>query len=169
MIHHISIPAENPLKVAQVLSELWQGQVARFVANPGSYVVFKLDQLGTLIEVYPSGTELVPGNKEQQVSFAQNSDFSKYTAIHAAISVSIPADEIIAIAQREGWRALKCDRDGLFTVIEFWLENRLLLELLPPDFGSEYLSFMQPQTLQQFLAKLNTQLEVKNSLVAEKG
>jgi hypothetical protein len=161
MIHHISIPAENPLQVAQVLSELWQGEVAPFAPNPGSYVVFQLDEQGTLIEVYPRGTELIPGTDEQGVSFAKNLHFfSNYTAMHAAISVPMQADEIIAIAQREGWRAVKCDRDGFFGVIEFWVENRLLLELLPPDFSSQYLSFMQPQNIQQFLAKINTKVGV---------
>jgi hypothetical protein len=160
MIHHISIPAENPLQVAQVLSELWQGQIAPFVPNPGSYVVLKLDEQGTLIEVYPRGTELIPGTNEQEVSFAKTRNFSSYTALHAAISVPIHEAEIMAIAKREGWRAVRCDRDGFFEVIEFWVENRLLLELLPPDFESQYLSFMQPQNIRQFLANINTKVVV---------
>lgn len=55
MIHHLSISAENPVKVAQVLGELWHGQVAPFFPYSGSYVVFKLDDSGTLIEIYPKG------------------------------------------------------------------------------------------------------------------
>jgi hypothetical protein len=168
MIHHISIPAENPLQVAQVLSELWQGQVAPFAPNPGSYVVLKLDDTGTLIEVYPLGTELVPGINEQEVSFGKNPHFSTYAATHAAISVPLDEAEIMAIAKREGWRALRCDRDGFFEVIEFWIENRLLLELMPPTFVSQYLSFMQPQSLRQFLANINTKLEDATLLLADK-
>lgn len=152
MIHHISIPAENPLQVAQVLSQIWHGEIAPFSAHADSYVVFKLDQVGTLIEVYPLGTELVPGIDEQQVHFGNHPQMATYTATHAAISVPINADEIMAIAQKLGWRAVRCDRDGFFHVIEFWIENRLLLELMPPDFVSEYLSFMQPQNLQRILA-----------------
>lgn len=153
MIHHISIPAENPQQVAQVLSEIWHGQVAPFPAYADSYVVFNLDHAGTLIEVYPLGTELVPGMEQQQVNFVKNIPVASYTATHAAISVPIDADEIMAIAQRVGWRAVKCDRDGFFTVIEFWVENRLLLELMSPDLVSQYLSFMQPQRLQKLLAQ----------------
>ena len=155
MIHHISIPANDPLHVAQVLSELWKGQVAPFPAHSGSYVVFTLDSSGTLIEVYPLGTELMPGSNNQQVHFSSNSHSSTYTATHAAISVPVDAAQIQAIADREGWRALKCDRDGFFEVIEFWVENHLLLELLPPDLSPKYLSFMQPQSLQAFLASAN--------------
>jgi len=57
---------------------------------------------------------------------------SAYSATHAAISTLASEAEIIALANREGWRALRCSRDGFFDVIEFWVENRLLLELLPP-------------------------------------
>ncbi|WP_017654753.1 hypothetical protein [Fortiea contorta] len=152
MIHHFSIPAANPSHVAQVLSELWRGQVAPFPAHSGSYVVFQLDDAGTLIEVYPIGTQLVPGVNDEQLSFVNNSQVSIYTATHAAISVPTDAAEIMAIANREGWRAVRCDREGFFEVIEFWVENNLLLELMPPDFVPKYLSFMQPQNLQKLFA-----------------
>jgi hypothetical protein len=76
---------------------------------------------------------------------------SAYSATHAAISTLASEAEIIALANREGWRALRCSRDGFFDVIEFWVENRLLLELLPPDIVPKYLAFIQPQALQNFL------------------
>ena len=117
----------------------------------GSYVVFKLDDSGTLIEIYPLGTELLPGTGDEQVSFAANSRHAAYSATHAAISTVASEAEIIAIANREGWRALRCSRDGFFDVIELWVENRLLLELFPPDIVPKYLAFMQPQALQKFL------------------
>ncbi|HAX80223.1 MAG TPA: hypothetical protein DCY88_31395 [Cyanobacteria bacterium UBA11372] len=156
MIHHISIPAENPVKVAHVLSELWNGQFAPFYPYSGSYVVFKLDDSGTLIEIYPLGTELLPGTGDQQVGFTANPHSSAYSATHAAISTVLSEAEILAIANREGWRALRCSRDGFFDLIEFWVENRLLLELLPPDIVPKYLAFMQPRSLQKFLLTVDS-------------
>jgi hypothetical protein len=41
-----------------------------------------------------------------------------------------------------------CDRDVL-KVVEFWLENRLMLEFMPPELATEYLQFMQPHIAQQ--------------------
>lgn len=35
-------------------------------------------------------------------------------------------------------------RRGLFEVIELWIENRVLIELLPPTIASGYLAFMEP-------------------------
>jgi hypothetical protein len=49
---------------------------------------------------------------------------------------------------------LHCNRgDSFFDVIEFWVENKLMLELLPPAIASEYITFMQPQNLEKFFAE----------------
>ncbi|MFW6359983.1 MAG: hypothetical protein ACOC0N_12325 [Chroococcales cyanobacterium] len=72
MIHHISIPAQNPHAVAQVLAEIVQGKVAPFPPHPGSYFVLALDSYGTAIEVYPHGTEMHPGQDNEQVIFKNN-------------------------------------------------------------------------------------------------
>ncbi|NJO43825.1 MAG: hypothetical protein HC865_25475 [Cyanobacteria bacterium RU_5_0] len=37
------------------------------------------------------------------------------------------------------------NRQGFFEVIEFWVENRVLLELLPPTIAPQYLVFMHPR------------------------
>lgn len=153
MIHHISIPAENPYHVAQVLAEICQGQAIPFYPHPGSYMVLALDEFGTAIEVYPLGTELIPGVGDQQAHFIQNALPSQFTATHAAFSVPASEDKIIQIAAREGWRCLVCNRDSFFNVIEFWVENSLMIELLPPAFTAQYLEFTQPQKMQKFLQK----------------
>ena len=152
MIHHISIPAQNPLHVAEVLAEIWHGKVAPFPPHPGSYIVCPGDEYGTMIEIYPLGTELMPGNDNEQVGFSQNALPSQFMATHAAISVPMSQEEIEQIGIREGWRVLRCNRDSFFDVIEFWVENTLMLELLPPAFTRQYLMFMQPQNLEQFFA-----------------
>lgn len=108
MIHHISIPAENPFRVAQVLCEIWNGQLAPFTAYADSYVVFALDDWGTLIEVYPLGTELLPGLGEQQVCFATNPRSPAYTATHAAISVQ---------SARLKFRALLIEKNGVLFAV----------------------------------------------------
>ncbi|MBD2102257.1 hypothetical protein [Leptolyngbya sp. FACHB-261] len=153
MIHHLSISAGNPLQVAQVLAEILQGQVAPFPPHPGSYLVAACDEYGTMIEIYPMGTEMKPGQVEdEQATFTQNLLPSSFTATHVALSVPASREQIEQIAEREGWRALYCSREGFFEVVELWIENRLLIELLPPSIAPLYLSFMQPQNLQKFFA-----------------
>jgi hypothetical protein len=150
MIHHISVAANNPQHVAQVLAEIWQGQMMPFPVHQGSYLVVPFDVYGTMIEVFPHGTELIPGIGEEDGKWMFNAAASNYTVTHAAISVPTSEAKIRKIGEREGWRVVKCDRMGYFEIIEFWVENQLLIELLPPEFTSRYLSFMQPESLKQF-------------------
>jgi hypothetical protein len=152
MIHHISIAATQPLQVAQVLAELCQGKAIPFPFHEGSYIALPLDAYGTMIEVLPRGTELVPGSDNVTIFENSTPNTSLYSAFHAAISTPVSEAEILAIAAREGWQAARCDREGFFEVIECWIENQQLLEFLPPTLAERYLAFTQPQNLQQFLA-----------------
>jgi hypothetical protein len=62
-----------------------------------------------------------------------------------------------AIADREGWRMVLCRRgDDYFDVIEFWLENQLLIELLSPELVTQYLTFMEPRSLQALVSQSTT-------------
>jgi FMN phosphatase YigB (HAD superfamily) len=153
MIHHISIAADNPLRVAQVLAELLNGEIVPFPSNPGSYVALAFDAYGTLIEVHPRGLELRPGIGKNAVQHQTNPYPSAYTATHVAISTLASEAEIRSIAAREGWRVERYKRgDAFFEVIEFWIENHLLLELLPPELSAQYLAFLEPRSLKEFLA-----------------
>lgn len=153
MIHHISIAAYEPFHVAQVLAELLQGQAAPFPDHEDGFVALSLDAYGTLILVLPRSLEMKPGQADESVQWNINPNYSTYSAAHAAISVPLSEAEIRVIAEREGWRMLRCDRgEDFFPVLELWVENHQLIELLPPDFTTRYLDFTQPQNLQQFMA-----------------
>lgn len=161
MIHHISISANQPQHVAQVLAQLCQGQAAPFPYHEGSYVVLALDPHGTMIEVLPQGTKLTPNSNDfvSGTTLMRNLEdsHSVYSPFHAAFSVQTSEATIHEIAAREGWHSVRCDRLGYFSIIEVWVENQQLLEFLPPNFAAQYLAFMQPRSLQQFLALPNNE------------
>ena len=148
MIHHISIAADNPLRVSQVFAELLQGQSIPFPGYSESYVALALDAYGTMIEVHPFGTALFPGKETDEPSHLRlNPKLSHYSANHTAISVPVSAEQIQVIADREGWRSVYAHRGTYFDVIELWVENQLLIELLPPKIVAQYLAFMEPRSL----------------------
>jgi hypothetical protein len=147
MIHHISISAENPLHVASVLAEIWRGKVFKF-PYPGSYVVFPFDNYGTGIEVFPLECVMVPASDTEPSKVIQIPNATAFVATHAAISVPASGQQLEQIGKREGWQVALCNR-GLFNVIEFWLENRLMLEFLSPEFATQYLQSIQPQIAEQ--------------------
>jgi hypothetical protein len=69
-----------------------------------------------------------------------NPQVSGFTASHAAIASPLEEAEIFAIAEREGWLAKYRKRGGQFGVIELWLENSTMIEVLTPKMQAEYLA-----------------------------
>jgi hypothetical protein len=110
MIHHLPIAAHNPKQVAQVLAELFHGEAVPFpdTRYPDSYVAVAFDAYGTVIDVHPFTTELIPRSERNDMLFQcrRNPDASPYTATHAAISVLVSEETIRAIAARAGWSGI---------------------------------------------------------------
>jgi hypothetical protein len=44
---------------------------------------------------------------------------------------------------------VRCHRDSFFDVMEFWLENRVMIEFLTPEMANQYLTLMHPENSQQ--------------------
>ena len=141
MIHHLSIPARAPRNVAQVLVELFGGTLTGFGPWRDSYIAWAADAYGTAIEVYPQGTEMLPDASSGQARFRTVFRSSPYVATHAAVSVQRSRAEIMSLAQREGWRAIELSR-GPNHVIEFWIENAVMSELMTPDMTDDYIYAM---------------------------
>lgn len=137
MIHHLSIPARDTRHVADVLAELFGGVVTGFGPYPNSWIAWAGDDHGTAIEVYPVGTEMYPPTGHGQAAFRHDPTASGATATHATVSLDRTETEILAVAEREGWRALRLPR-GPFDVIEFWIENTVMVELMTSDMATAY-------------------------------
>ncbi|WP_341530471.1 hypothetical protein WKK05_15000 [Nostoc sp. UHCC 0302] len=148
MIHHLSISAENPQHVAQVLAEILQGQATPHPFSPDGYIVFPFDEYGTEIEVYSLGTEITPGDSEEKRAYIQNPAASKFTATHFMISVPASAEQIEQIAQREDWLMERASFG--FDFILLWVENRLLIELLTPEITTQYIAFTKRENLRKY-------------------
>ncbi len=139
MLFHVSIEADDPRHVATVLAEIFGGAAAPFppVAH-GSWVALAGDDRGTMIEVYPRGTELhiAEGGGD---AFALQGPRRRNNAVHLAMATGFEMDRIFAIAEREGWPVKYCKRGGKFGVIELWIEGCQLVEVLTPAMQREYL------------------------------
>lgn len=148
MIHHVSIPACNPEHVAGVLAELMGGKAFPFGPLEGAYMAASGDAHGTMIEVYPERATLDIPKNDDQVVFGQNAAPPHTWPFHMLLSVSRSREEVEAIGAREGWRAKTFGRGmqghkPFFHVIEFWVENRLMIEVASPDMAQEYEEFLK--------------------------
>lgn len=159
MINHISIGVRNPEKVAGVLAELWNGMVLPFPPAPNSFVVLANDGRGSLIEVSPINIVLEPGTglppeenysittltEEYEAKFVTSGIVPQYVSTHVNINSHLSEAEVKAIGRREGWRTLTCNRDkGFFQVIEVWLEDRFMIEVMTPEMTKRYLEITDP-------------------------
>ena len=139
MIFHLSIAADDPTRVARVVAELWGGKARVFppVGN-GSAVAMAGDAIGTTLEIYARGTELAPADGDADAYAEINPEAPRRTATHIAMATRLSQQQVFAIAEREGWLAKYRKRGGMFGVIELWLENAVLAEVLTPEMQAEY-------------------------------
>ena len=153
MIHHFSFAAREPQRAAEAIAALWGGEAFPFppVAE-GSWVAISGDPRGTTIEVYPAGAELQPAEGDADAVAVMNDRPAQYVATHAAIASPLSEEEIYAMAARQGWLAKYCKRGGIFGVIECWVENAFLLEVMTPQMQREYTDFMSPEAWRTLLA-----------------
>jgi hypothetical protein len=160
MINHISIAVSEPERVANVLAEIWDGVVFPFPPNPGSYMVIADDGKGSGVEVLPAGTILVPGKglppedditsptEEYEGKFVKSDFVPRYVATHLNINTRKSIEEIRQIAKREGWRVLVANRGGgMFQLIEVWVENTFMLEVMTPEQTARYIEITDPKFL----------------------
>ena len=136
MLFHVSIEADDPRRVAAVLAEIWQGQAARFPAvMPGSWMALSGDSRGTIIEVYPRGTELHRGDTD---AVGISAPPRRNTATHLAMATDLGIEQLYLIAAREGWPVRYCRRGGRFGVVELWIEGCQMVEVLTREMQAEY-------------------------------
>jgi hypothetical protein len=142
MIHHISIGVHDPEHVAAALAEVLGGMTAPFPDAPGAHIAFAADDHGTLIEVQPIDMELRPGTDGEGLRMERGSARNRFGPFHAAISVAHDVEALQRLGERLGWRTAVQSR-GPFHVVELWIENEVMLELLPPVFAAEYLAALR--------------------------
>lgn len=155
MIHHLSIAARDPKQAAGVLAELMGGTAVPFPPNPGSFFALQLDDHGSGVEVYPAGTELEPNGSTGGGFVKRPRSGPGYGSTHFALSVKTDAAKVADIARRAGWQCFDCNR-GPFHVIEVWVENETMVEILPPEYASEYLAFTRPDRVLAAMASAPT-------------
>ncbi|MEO1559197.1 MAG: hypothetical protein AAFS12_06020 [Cyanobacteria bacterium J06632_19] len=109
------------------------------------------DEYGTVIEVYPWGTQMTPGEEDKPIQFQYQNSSNQFISCHVAMSIPLNQSEIEAIAKREEWRCVRCSR-GNFEVIEFWVENSVLLELATPELAEQYTTALKPEKIAEYFA-----------------
>lgn len=153
MIHHFSFAARDPKHVAEVIAVILGGEAHPFppVAE-GSWMAMSGDRFGTSIEVYPLGAELTPADGDADSVAVMSPAPARYVATHAAVGTALSEVEIHALAAKEGWLSKYRKRGGMFGVVEFWVDNAFMIEVLTAEMQAEYLENATPAAWRAMLA-----------------
>ena len=161
MIAHFSIPARDPQRTAELFGRLIDGAVMPFPVVEGAWVAIARDGSGVGVEVVPAATAHHMGQGEAgaakpgpfvmpwETQIRPDGDPDAGSGFHVAITSALSAEEIIALAHAENWRAVHCERGGVFDLVEVWVDNRNLVEVMPPEGMRRYLAFYNPQVAGQ--------------------
>ncbi len=107
------------------------------------------DDHGSMIEVYPDRATLDIPDTDDQVVFGENRSPPQTWPFHVFLSVPREPDERSSASARAkvgGPRRFGRGMQGhepFFHVIEFWLENRLMIEVVSPAMVREYEDFLK--------------------------
>lgn len=136
MIFHFSISADDPRRTATMLAELWRGEAYPFpMVSKGSWVAHAGDDRRSTIEVYPRDMALYPTDKAGEERYEP---VSRHGPFHAAVATPLSIEEVEDIGRRYGCHTSLCNRGPWFRVIEFWVDNALMLEMMTPEMQEEY-------------------------------
>ena len=149
MIFHFSIDADEPERVAKALAWIWCCEAYPFPpVGVGSWIVIADDGRASAIEVYPRGIVLTPGRGAEPVQ-ARAVPAPANSPMHFAVATQLSEAEVCALGANEGWRTVRQSRGGRFDVIELWIENRIMIEVLTPQMQVQYVSASSPALWRQ--------------------
>lgn len=153
MLFHASFPARDPRRAAEAVARLWGGEAFPFPVFEGSYIVIEGDEFGSAIEFCPAGQVLVPGAGEAEAELQRPAGPSE---THLAISTRLSEEAVHALATENGWQVRTCWRGGnVFRVIEMWIDNTFLIEVLTEEMQTEYKASMTPKRYAALLERMS--------------
>lgn len=158
MIAHVSIPSKDPRATALFLAGLMDGEAFSFPVVEGAWIAVARDGSGQAIEVYPepmahhAGQGEVDPNAQPQGPktmpwedqiFPDGSQL-RPSAFHVAMTSVLSESQVMERARAAGFRAVRCDRAGVFALVEVWIDNLFLVEVLSGRETQRYTDFMNP-------------------------
>jgi catechol 2,3-dioxygenase-like lactoylglutathione lyase family enzyme len=143
-IHHFTVPARDPARVARVLAEILGARVIPLPHPHGTMLVYAGDSDGSAIEIWPAATRLGVGDHELT---ARDLPLPEAWPHHAYVtSDACDTHAVLAIFAREGWQAAEVHNgppDAGFGLVRGWIENQTSIEIGSSDMRRQYERFFR--------------------------
>jgi hypothetical protein len=135
MILHVSVTADRPEATARTLATLLGGEAIPLGPARGAWTAVGPDPIGNVIEVMARGTEMhrAAGSVETLPGVP-----SRHSGFHLLMESVLSESEIIKVAAASGAIAQRSSRGVFGELIEFWIDDCLLVEVLPFEWVRSY-------------------------------
>ncbi len=147
-IHHFTVPAHDPARVASTLAEALGGRVVPLRHPEGTLLVYADDADGSAIEVWPAATRISADRRD--LTQREELPLPEAWPHHAYVtSDACDADAIVALFAREGWWAEKVQNGppgAGFSLVRGLIENHAGIEIGGPEMRAEYERFFRELT-----------------------
>lgn len=143
-IHHVTIPAREPERVARVLAELLGAEVIPLPHPSGTLLVYAGDSDGSAIEVWPAQLRGEVGAHQLGL---RDLPMPEAWPHHAYITTEASdAEHVLAVFAREGWQAEQVHNGppgGGFSLVRGWVENYACIEIADREMRAQYERFFR--------------------------
>jgi len=150
MILHASVVADEPRKTAETIARLLGGIALPLGPGEGTWSAIGPDPIGSMISVLERGAEFHRTESHVETRMGER---VRHSAYHMLLDTALPEAEVLKLAQESGCHALRA-KHGAFDVIEFWVDDCLLIELVTPEMGRDYRELILSNELRQRLAPI---------------
>lgn len=135
MILHVSITADDPKSTAVQLATLLGGRAIPLGPNEGSWTAVGPDPVGNVIEVMERGSEFHRAGSQVETVRREP---HRHSGFHLLMESPMSEHEILALAEETGTSAHRANRGIFGDLIEFWIDDCLLVEVLPLPWARAY-------------------------------
>ena len=137
MIYHAAVPANDPKSAAEALARIMGGEAMPFLVVPNSWIAWSGDGV-TELEIVPRGRGFARADGGKEPSWVPGHEGLTASGWHVAIGTDLAAEDVVRIAREAGWPAQICDRAGFFDIVEVWVDDCGLVEVLDPNMQKRY-------------------------------
>jgi catechol 2,3-dioxygenase-like lactoylglutathione lyase family enzyme len=143
-IHHFTVPARDPERVARVLAEILGARVIPLPHPQGTRLVYAGDADGSAIEVWPAALR---GSDDQRELQLRDMPLPEAWPHHAYVtSDAADPDRVLAIFAREGWQAERVHNGPAhagFALVRGRIENHTQIEIGGRAMRTQYERFFR--------------------------
>jgi hypothetical protein len=155
MILHASVVADHPKATAQTLAALLGGIALPVGPGDGTWSAIGPDPIGNLISVLARGSEFHRASSHVETRAGPP---MRHSAYHLLIESPLSETAVLDLAREQGCSAHRATH-GAFDVIEFWIDDCLLVEIATPELSAAYRAMVVSDEIR---ARLASTLESQN-------